>query len=67
MTIGNDAHGFWFAIPEDPDCNRTAIRNAHTRSEIAKDMTPLPHHDLRHLWLRYQVEGYGEGIVQSYE
>ncbi|GKB49536.1 hypothetical protein Tco_0900289 [Tanacetum coccineum] len=31
------------------------------------DMAPLPHRDLRHLWLRYQVEGYDEGIVHSYE
>ncbi|GJX96130.1 hypothetical protein Tco_0351928 [Tanacetum coccineum] len=31
------------------------------------DMAPLPHRDLRHLWLRYQVDGYDEGIVHSYE
>ncbi|GJU34190.1 hypothetical protein Tco_1182544 [Tanacetum coccineum] len=31
------------------------------------DMAPLPHHDLRHPWLRYQVEGYDEVIVHSYE
>ncbi|GKB77440.1 hypothetical protein Tco_0944335 [Tanacetum coccineum] len=31
------------------------------------NMAPLPHHDLRHPWLRYQVEGYDEGIVHSYE
>ncbi|GKC38197.1 hypothetical protein Tco_1050581, partial [Tanacetum coccineum] len=30
-------------------------------------MAPLPHRDLRHPWLRYQVEGYDEGIVHSYE
>ncbi|GJS83873.1 hypothetical protein Tco_0750414 [Tanacetum coccineum] len=30
-------------------------------------MAPLPHRDLRHPWLRYQVEGYDEGIVYSYE
>ncbi|GJT60088.1 hypothetical protein Tco_1003621 [Tanacetum coccineum] len=30
-------------------------------------MAPLPHHDLRHPWLRYQVEGYDEGIIHSYE
>ncbi|GJS11433.1 hypothetical protein Tco_0368229 [Tanacetum coccineum] len=27
------------------------------------DMVPLPHHDMRHPWLRYQVEGYDEGIT----
>ncbi|GJX93043.1 hypothetical protein Tco_0347629 [Tanacetum coccineum] len=26
-------------------------------------MTPLPHRNLRHPWLRYQVEGYDEGIT----
>ncbi|GJX01859.1 hypothetical protein Tco_0185772 [Tanacetum coccineum] len=30
-------------------------------------MVPLPHRDLRHPWLRYQVDGYNEGIVHSYE
>ncbi|GJS30921.1 hypothetical protein Tco_0491541 [Tanacetum coccineum] len=29
-------------------------------------MAPLPHRDLRHPWLRYQVEGYDKGIVHSY-
>ncbi|GJY39433.1 hypothetical protein Tco_0425797 [Tanacetum coccineum] len=31
------------------------------------NMAPLPHHDLRHLWLRYQVKGYDKGIVHNYE
>ncbi|GJZ05870.1 hypothetical protein Tco_0539663 [Tanacetum coccineum] len=31
------------------------------------NMAPLPHRDLRHPWLRYQVDGYDEGIVHSYE
>ncbi|GJY85262.1 hypothetical protein Tco_0499288 [Tanacetum coccineum] len=26
-------------------------------------MAPLPHRDLRHLWLRYQVDGYDEGVT----
>ncbi|GJU76727.1 hypothetical protein Tco_1273797 [Tanacetum coccineum] len=30
-------------------------------------MAPLPHRDLRHTWLRYQVDGYDEGIIHSYE
>ncbi|GKB88290.1 gamete expressed 1-like protein isoform X1 [Tanacetum coccineum] len=30
-------------------------------------MAPLPHSDLRHPWLRYQVAGYTEDIVHSYE
>ncbi|GJT75515.1 hypothetical protein Tco_1042240 [Tanacetum coccineum] len=29
------------------------------------DMAPLPHRDLRHPWLRYQVDGYDEGIVHN--
>ncbi|GKD69092.1 hypothetical protein Tco_1323182 [Tanacetum coccineum] len=32
-----------------------------------QDMAPLPPTYQRHLWLRYQVEGYDEGIVHSYE
>ncbi|GKA78176.1 hypothetical protein Tco_0784713 [Tanacetum coccineum] len=30
-------------------------------------MAPLPHRDLRHPWLRYQVEGYTEDIVRNFE
>ncbi|GKD40355.1 hypothetical protein Tco_1260562 [Tanacetum coccineum] len=30
-------------------------------------MAPLPPHDQRHLWLRYQVEGYTEEIVHDFE
>ncbi|GKE11757.1 hypothetical protein Tco_1415308 [Tanacetum coccineum] len=30
-------------------------------------MAPLPHHDLSYIWLRYQVDGYNDGIVHSYE
>ncbi|GJW08705.1 hypothetical protein Tco_1571128 [Tanacetum coccineum] len=30
-------------------------------------MTPLPPRDQRHLWLRYQVEGYTEDIVHDFE
>ncbi|GJX79034.1 hypothetical protein Tco_0327183, partial [Tanacetum coccineum] len=29
------------------------------------DKAPLPHRDLRHTWLRYQVDGYDEGIIHS--
>ncbi|GJX97530.1 hypothetical protein Tco_0353328 [Tanacetum coccineum] len=31
------------------------------------DMAPLPSRDQRYPWLRYQVEGYAEDIVHSYE
>ncbi|GKA01817.1 hypothetical protein Tco_0674482 [Tanacetum coccineum] len=30
-------------------------------------MAPLPPHDQRHLWLRYQVEGYTEEIVYDFK
>ncbi|GKD55404.1 hypothetical protein Tco_1288791, partial [Tanacetum coccineum] len=30
-------------------------------------MAPLPHHDLIHPWLRYQVDGYDKGTIHSYE
>ncbi|GJR01272.1 hypothetical protein Tco_0524256, partial [Tanacetum coccineum] len=30
-------------------------------------MAPLPPRDQRHLWLRYQVEGYTEEIVHGFE
>ncbi|GKA78953.1 hypothetical protein Tco_0785490 [Tanacetum coccineum] len=31
------------------------------------DMAQLPHRDLRHPWLRYQVDGYDERIIHSNE
>ncbi|GJY21767.1 hypothetical protein Tco_0394333 [Tanacetum coccineum] len=31
------------------------------------DMAPLPPRDQRHLWLRYQVEGYTKEIVHDFE
>ncbi|GKA26544.1 hypothetical protein Tco_0712653 [Tanacetum coccineum] len=31
------------------------------------DMTPLPLHDQRHIWIRYQVEGYTKEIVHDFE
>ncbi|GJW00888.1 hypothetical protein Tco_1556139 [Tanacetum coccineum] len=30
-------------------------------------MAPLPPHDQRHLWLRYQIQGYTEEIVYDFE
>ncbi|GKD51157.1 hypothetical protein Tco_1280133 [Tanacetum coccineum] len=32
-----------------------------------QDMAPLPPHDQRHLWLRYQVEEYTKEIVHDFE
>ncbi|GJY95523.1 hypothetical protein Tco_0511884 [Tanacetum coccineum] len=31
------------------------------------DMAPLPPRDQRHIWLRYQLEGYTEEIVHNFE
>ncbi|GJZ72165.1 hypothetical protein Tco_0636016 [Tanacetum coccineum] len=31
-----------------------------------RDLAPLPHHNLRHPWIRYQVDGYDEdGMRQT--
>ncbi|GJT19787.1 hypothetical protein Tco_0878493 [Tanacetum coccineum] len=58
-----------FGIPFDP--KRYYKDGSHTIIEEAKiliqDMAPLPAADQRHPWLRYQVEGYTEGIRHSYE
>ncbi|GJX37445.1 hypothetical protein Tco_0250748 [Tanacetum coccineum] len=37
------------------------------KSDKGNDMAPLPPHDQRHLWLRYQVVGYTEEIVHDFE
>nr|GEX76342.1 hypothetical protein [Tanacetum cinerariifolium] len=44
-----------FGIPFDP--------KRYYKDELA----PLPPRDQRHLWLRYQVEGYTEEIVHDFE
>nr|GEU29148.1 hypothetical protein [Tanacetum cinerariifolium] len=36
-------------------------------TQPSRNMTPLPSKDQRHPWLRYQVEGYDNGIVHTYE
>ncbi|GJY95904.1 hypothetical protein Tco_0512265 [Tanacetum coccineum] len=41
------------------------IKRSNELPKTNHDMAPLPHRDLRHMWLRYQVEGYDEGIVHS--
>ncbi|GJT03144.1 hypothetical protein Tco_0824313 [Tanacetum coccineum] len=58
-----------FGIPFDPkqyykddDCARMLWR-----PRAIRHMAPLPPHDQRHLWLRYQVVGYTEEIVHDFE
>ncbi|GKA82262.1 hypothetical protein Tco_0789010 [Tanacetum coccineum] len=36
-------------------------------TQPSRYMTPLPHRNLRHPWLRYQIEEYTEGIVHDFE
>nr|GEZ13923.1 hypothetical protein [Tanacetum cinerariifolium] len=44
------------------------IKMGFTRNDCGgQDMEPLPPKDQRHVWLRYQVEGYTEDIMHNYE
>ncbi|GJU22329.1 hypothetical protein Tco_1155671 [Tanacetum coccineum] len=45
----------------------SAVNIALVKAVGQNGLAPLPHRDLRHPWLRYQVDGYDEGIVHSYE
>ncbi|GKB69371.1 hypothetical protein Tco_0930783 [Tanacetum coccineum] len=47
----------------DGDCARMLRRPSVSNL----DMVPLPPRDQRHIWLRYQVEGYTEEIVHDFE
>ncbi|GKB25457.1 hypothetical protein Tco_0864858 [Tanacetum coccineum] len=52
-----------------PD-NLKTIKDSDDNIDITQPsgyMAPLPAADQRHPWLRYQVEGYTEGIVHSYK
>ncbi|GKF19698.1 hypothetical protein Tco_0068336, partial [Tanacetum coccineum] len=40
---------------------------AGTGPVLFADMAPLPPRNQRHLWLRYQVEGYTKEIVHDFE
>ncbi|GJV07218.1 retrovirus-related pol polyprotein from transposon TNT 1-94 [Tanacetum coccineum] len=55
--------GCLFVIRKDTETSNMGLVKALGQT----DMAPLPHHDLRHPSLRYQVDGYDEGIVHSYE
>ncbi|GKA93758.1 hypothetical protein Tco_0815744 [Tanacetum coccineum] len=63
-----------FGIPFDPkrhykdgDSTRM-LRRPRLGFEFCRlVMAPLPPHYQRHLWLRYQVEGYTEEIVHNFE
>ncbi|GKD43738.1 hypothetical protein Tco_1268383 [Tanacetum coccineum] len=55
--------------PSSPGSNAINIytKGSNKLLKIGHDIAPLPHRDQRHLWLRYQVEGYTEDIVHNYE
>ncbi|GJZ61619.1 hypothetical protein Tco_0617756 [Tanacetum coccineum] len=35
--------------------------------DVIRHIAPLPYRDVRHSWLRYQVDGYDKSVVYSYE
>ncbi|GJZ42709.1 hypothetical protein Tco_0589964 [Tanacetum coccineum] len=43
------------------------VLDASQYDVFSGDMAPLPHRNLRHPWLRYQVDGYDEGIEEMTE
>ncbi|GKB13894.1 hypothetical protein Tco_0847817 [Tanacetum coccineum] len=47
--------------------NEINIDTEGSNKLLKTNMTPLPFRDQRHLWLRYQVEGYDEDIVHNYD
>ncbi|GKE32828.1 hypothetical protein Tco_1452150, partial [Tanacetum coccineum] len=56
------------------DDNKTKVETVSEETPIEMlnevvrtDMAGLPPRAQRHLWLRYGIEGYDEGIVQDYE
>ncbi|GJS98323.1 hypothetical protein Tco_0819493 [Tanacetum coccineum] len=53
--------------PDDQKSDKGNDENEIDMIQSSGDMAPLPPHDQRHLWLRYQVEGYTEEIVHDFE
>ncbi|GJT70764.1 hypothetical protein Tco_1030050 [Tanacetum coccineum] len=60
VLYSNDLFPFNIIHPDD-------LKSEKDKDDNDIDITPLPHRDLRHPWLRYYVDGYDEGIVHSYE
>ncbi|GKE04407.1 hypothetical protein Tco_1396425, partial [Tanacetum coccineum] len=66
----NDIHHDDLKSEKDDEDNDISIIQSSEDNESLhgeNDMAPLPAADQRHPWLRYEVEGYTLGIVQSYE
>ncbi|GJY48159.1 hypothetical protein Tco_0438115 [Tanacetum coccineum] len=61
--LDNNEIDFNISFDESDDEDYMIVFDENSFSYVA----PLPHHDPRHPWLRYQVDGYDEGIVHSYE
>ncbi|GJT35616.1 hypothetical protein Tco_0926035 [Tanacetum coccineum] len=63
----NDLFLFNIIHPDDLKSEKDHDDNNINIIQSSEDMAPLPAADQRHPWLRYQVKGYTEGIIHSYE
>ncbi|GKA14715.1 hypothetical protein Tco_0694361, partial [Tanacetum coccineum] len=63
----NDLFPFNIIHPDDLKSKKDNGDNEIDIIQSSGDMAPLPPRDQRHLWLRYQVEGYTEEIVHDFE
>ncbi|GJW05151.1 hypothetical protein Tco_1564007, partial [Tanacetum coccineum] len=63
----NDLFPFNIIHPDDLKLEKDNDDNEIDIIQSLRDMAPLPPRDQRHLWLRYQVEGYNEEIVHDFE
>ncbi|GKE61725.1 hypothetical protein Tco_1512092, partial [Tanacetum coccineum] len=63
----NDIFPFNIIHPDDLKLEKDNDDNDIDIIRSSEDMAPLPACDQRHLWLRYQVEGYTEEIVHDFE
>ncbi|GJY21233.1 hypothetical protein Tco_0393799, partial [Tanacetum coccineum] len=58
----NDLFPFNIIYPDDLKSDKGNDDNKIDMIQSSGDMAPLPPRDQRHLWLRYQVDGYTEEI-----
>ncbi|GJW60328.1 hypothetical protein Tco_0109663, partial [Tanacetum coccineum] len=63
----NDLFPFNIIHPNDLKTKKDNDDNEVDIIQSPRDMTPLPPRDQRHLWIRYQVEGYTEEIIHDFE
>ncbi|GKE37920.1 hypothetical protein Tco_1461325 [Tanacetum coccineum] len=67
LTEPSDIDDDEINVTQSSGRNAINIDTKGSDEPLKTDIEPLPSRDQRHLWLRYQVEGYAKEIVHNYK